>query len=98
MTTLVSIAQAIFCGGLCFVIAFLYKRGDSRYKFMPSLCAFGLASLFGQQWLSLIARALYTGAWPEVSPYNTMIFGILFLLVVRARGNVARIFELRKKG
>lgn len=96
MNTAVSIAQALFCGGLCFFIAFIYKRGESRYKFLPSLCAFGLASLFGQQWLSLISRALMYGAWPEVSPYNTMIFGILFLLVARSKGNVSRIFDWRR--
>lgn len=96
MNTAISIAQAAFCGGLCFVIAFLYRRGDSRYKFGPSACAFSLAALFGMQWLSIIAEALYAGTWPAVSPYTTMIFGILFLLVVRARGNVTRIFDIRR--
>lgn len=91
---LITMAQAVFCGGLCFVIAFTYRRGDSQYKFLPSLCAFGLASLFGQQWLSIVGRVLFYGVWPEVSVYNTLIFGILFCLALRAKGNVARLFDM----
>lgn len=94
---LVAILQALFCGGLCFVIAFTYRRGDSQYKFLPSLCAFGLASLFGQQWLSIMGRVLLYGDWPQVSVYNTLIFGILFALAVRAKGNVTRIFDLSQR-
>lgn len=95
--TLASIMQAIFCGGLFFSIALIYERKQSPYKFLPSLCAFGLAALFGMQWLSIVFEMLQTGHWPEVSAYNTLIFGILFALVVRAKGNVSRIFEIGKK-
>ncbi len=89
----VALLQATFCGGIFFMIAFQYNRGDSHYQFIPSLCAFGLASLFGQQWLSIIGRILFYNEWPTVSVYNTLIFGILFVLIVRSKGNVARVFR-----
>lgn len=89
----VALMQATFCGGICFMIAFKFNRGDSNYQFIPSLCAFGLASLFGQQWLSIIGRILFYGEWPTVSVYNTLIFGIMFILIVRSKGNVARVFR-----
>lgn len=90
---LVAILQASFCGGICFMIAFKFNRGASKYHFIPSLCAFGLASLFGQQWMSIVGRILMYGEWPTVSVYNTLIFGILFILIVRSKGNVARLFR-----
>lgn len=88
-----ALLQATFCGGIFFMIAFQYSRGDSQYHFIPSLCAFGLASLFGQQWISIIGRILFYGEWPVVSVYNTLIFAILFVLIVRSKGNVARLFR-----
>lgn len=94
---LIAILQATFCGGIAFMIAFKYRRCGSRYKGLPSLCAFGLASLFAQQWLSLVGRILINGEWPTVSVYNTLIFGILFVLVTRARGNVSRLFDFSKE-
>lgn len=94
---LIALAQAFFCGGIAFVIAFKYKRADSSYQWLPSMCAFGLASLFAQQWLSLVGRILMYGEWPVVSIYNTLIFGILFVLVTRAKGNVARMFDFNRK-
>lgn len=94
---MIALAQATFCGGICFMIAFRYQRGSSDYHFFISLCAFGLASLFGQQWLSIMGRILFYGEWPVVSPYNTMIFGILFILITRARGNVSRVFQFEKR-
>lgn len=93
----ITLAQAIFCGGLCFVIAFRYRRGDSSYKFLPSLCAFGLASLCGQQWLSIMGRILFYGDWPVVSGFNTGVYAILFFLAVRSKGNVARIFDIQNR-
>jgi hypothetical protein len=92
-TQIVAMLQALFCGGIAFMIAFKYKREGSRYHFIPSLCAFGLASLFGQQWLSIVGRIMMYGEWPVVSIYNTFIFGILFVLITRAKGNVSRMFS-----
>lgn len=89
----VALLQASFCGGIAFIIAFRFNRGDSKYQFLPSLCAFGLASLFGQQWMSIVGRILFYGDWPIVSVYNTWIFGIMFVLIVRSKGNVARVFR-----
>lgn len=88
-----ALLQASFCGVIAFVIAFRYNRGDSRYRIIPSLCAFGLASLFAQQWLSIMGRILMYGEWPEVSVFNTLIFGILAVLLVRSKGNVAKMFD-----
>lgn len=89
----ITLAHAGFCGGICFVIAFMYRRGGSSYKFLPSLCAFCLASLFGQEWLSIVGAILLYGQWPATSVPSTLIFGILFILALRSRGNVARLFD-----
>lgn len=92
-TQIKALLQAFFCGGIAFVIAFKYQRGDSGYHFLPSLCAFGLASLLAQQWLSVMGEILIYGIWPDVSIYNTLTFAFLFVLIVRAKGNVARMFH-----
>lgn len=92
-----ALLQAVFCGGLFFSIALIYQRRGSTYKPLPSLCAYGLAALFGMQWLDIVAYALKTGVWPHVSVFNTLIFGILFALVIRSKGNVSRIFDLSGK-
>lgn len=84
--------QAMFCGGCAYQIAFKYRRGTSKYHWLPSLCAFGLASLLAQQWLSIVGRVILYGSWPVVSTYNTMVFGILFILLARAKGNVSKMF------
>lgn len=86
-------AQAFFCGGLAYLIAFKYRRRGSTYKLSASLCAFFLASLFAQQWMSIIGRVLWYGIWPIVSVQNTLIFAVLFILVARAKGNVSRMFD-----
>lgn len=96
-TQCIALAQAGFCGGIAFLIAFKYRRAGSDYKLLPSLCAFGLASLFAQQWLSITGRILMYGEWPVVSIYNTLIFAILFVLISRAKGNVARMFDFKDK-
>lgn len=85
--------QAMFCGGCAYQIAFKYRRGDSTYHWIPSLCAFGLASLLAQQWLSIVGRVLMYGTWPVVSIYNTLVFGIMFILLARAKGNVSKMFN-----
>ncbi|MFV1943932.1 phage holin family protein [Pseudomonas luteola] len=86
-----ALAQASVCAGICIMIAFKYSRGRSKYRLLPSLCAFGLASTTAQQWLSISGRILVYGEWPEVSIYNTMILAIILVLVCRANGNVAKI-------
>lgn len=97
ITSIISMLQAVFCGGLFFSIALIYQRSGATYKPLPSLCAYGLATLFGMQWLTIMSEMLKTGNWPDVSIYNTLIFGILFALVVRSKGNVSRIFDLSGK-
>lgn len=97
LTAIISMLQAAFCGGLFFSIALIYQRRGSTYKPLPSLCAYGLAALFGMQWLDIVAAALKTGVWPHVSVFNTLIFGILFALIIRSKGNVSRIFDLSGK-
>lgn len=90
---LVASMQAAFCGGCAYQIAFKYRRAGSSYHWMPSLCAFALASLLAQQWLSIVGRVLMYGTWPVVSTQNTLVFGVLFILLARAKGNVARMFD-----
>jgi hypothetical protein len=92
-----ALAQAFFCGGISFLIAFKFQRNGSTYHLFPSFCAFGIASLLGQQWLSLIGRILLYGEWPEVSMQNTLVFAIMFALLVRSKGNVSRMFDVRQK-
>lgn len=95
-----ALLQAFICGGIAFVIAFKFRRGESTYHFMPSLFAFALASLFAQQWLWVVSGVLLHNTWPDVSTYDTLIFALLFVLIIRARGNVARMFDCgsRKSG
>lgn len=93
----VSVLQVIFCIGLFFSITLIFERGNAKYKFMPSLCAYGLSAAFGMQALSIVREIVELGHSPSVSAYNTVIFGILLVLVVRARGNVSRIFEVTGK-
>lgn len=90
--------QATFCGGCAWQIGFKYRRGDSEYQWIPSLCAFGLASLAAQQWLSIVGRVLMYGNWPIVSVHNTLFFAIIFILLVRSKGNVSRMFDSERKG
>lgn len=89
---IVASLQAMFCGGCAYQIAFRFRRGDSTYRLLPSACAFALASLCGQQWLSIIGRVLMYGNWPVVSGYNTLTFAILFILLSRSHGNVSKMF------
>ncbi len=77
---------------LCTVIVltlFFYRRRDSRHKPMVSWLAWLLMLLYAFAPLSyLCGRPLATG-WLEV------FFNLLFcVLVIRARGNVTKIFPL----
>lgn len=94
---IVALLQASFCGGIAYTIGFKFKRADSAYHLLPSLCAFGLASLFAQQWLSIVGRIVWYAEWPVVSIYNTLIFGILFILIARSEGNVAQMFNFENR-
>ena len=86
--------QAFFCGGIAFLITFKYQRNGATYYLVPSLCAFGIASLTAQQWLSLVGNILIYGEWQKVSIYNTLFFAMIFILLHRAKGNVSRMFEI----
>ncbi|MEB7099332.1 phage holin family protein [Escherichia coli] len=68
---------------------FFYRRRDSRHKPLMSWLAWLLMLLYAFAPLSyLCGRPLATG-WPEV------FFNLLFcVLVIRARGNVTKIFPL----
>lgn len=77
---------------LCTVIVlalFFYRRKDATYKPLVSWLAWLLMLLYAFAPLSyLCGRPLVTG-WLEV------FFNLLFcLLVIRARGNVTKIFPL----
>ncbi len=95
---IVATLQAAFCGGCAYQIAFKFRRGDSAYRLLPSACAFGLASLCAQQWMSIVGRVLMYGDWPVVSVYNTMTFAILFVLLSKAQGNVSKMFYFGSAG
>lgn len=90
---IVASMQAMFCGGCAYQIGFKFRRGESSYHFTLSACAFGLASLCAQQWLSIVGRVLMYGNWPVVSFYNTLVFAILFVLLSRSKGNVSKMFN-----
>lgn len=89
----IAMAQAFFCAFLVYQIGFKFSRGNCKYRFIPSLVAACLASLWGQQWLHLIVRYVETGSWPMASPFNTMIYALLSYLAWRAKGNVVRMFD-----
>lgn len=84
-----ALAQASVCAAITILIAFRFRRGLSSYRFTPSVCAFAMASLAGQQWISITARVL-AGEWPIVSIFNTMFFGVVLFLLWRVKGNVAK--------
>lgn len=84
-----ALAQASVCAGITVLIAFRFRRGVSTYRFAPSLCAFAMASLAGQQWVNITARIL-SGEWPVVSIFNTMFFAVILFLLWRVQGNVAK--------
>lgn len=84
-----ALAQASVCAGITIMIAFRFRRGISSYRLSPSLCAFAMASLAGQQWISITARVL-AGEWPVVSIFNTMFFAVILFLLWRVKGNVAK--------
>lgn len=88
-----TLLYATLCGGLCFVIAFMYQRKGSKYKFVPSLVAFAIASLSGVQWLDVMGSILLYGYWPRVNPLVTAGVAAFFILSMRYRGNVALILR-----
>jgi hypothetical protein len=92
-----ALAQAFFCGGIAYLVAFRFQRNGSTYYLFPSICAFGIASLLGQQWLSITGRILMYGEWPDVSIQNTLVFALMFVLLIRSKGNVSRMFDVRQK-
>jgi len=95
---IVASLQAAFCGGCAYQIGFKYFRGESKYSFRLSLCAAGLGSLMAQQWLSIVGRVLMYGEWPVVSIYNTLVFAIIFFLLMQSKGNVAKMFDFSSHG
>lgn len=94
---LLVILQILFSGGTTFMLAFRYQRGSSKHQWVPSACAFGLASLLAMHGLGLLAEVLFYGHWPMASVYITFILGFLFALSVRAKGNVERVFDLNPR-
>lgn len=88
-----AILQAVFCAGIFTMIGFVYRRGgDSRYRLGVSIIAFALCATTGMQFMSIAAWLIFEGHIPVVSWYNTAFYGLSLALVVRARGNVAKIW------
>lgn len=88
-----TLLYAMVCGSLCFVIAFMYKRKGSRYKFIPSLLAFAIAAKAGVEWLTVMGSILLYGYWPHIPPVLTGALAILLIMAVRAKGNVSQILS-----
>lgn len=91
LTHVNTLAYAMICGALCFVIAFMYQRQSAKYKFVPSLIAYAIAAKTGVEWLMVMGSILLYGYWPSISPVATALLGILLIIAIRERGNVARI-------
>ncbi|HIE1977141.1 TPA: phage holin family protein [Escherichia coli] len=79
---------------LCTVIVltlFFYRRRDSRHKPLVSLCAWLLMMFYAVAPLSYLCGRPLSADWGVVG------LNLLFCaLVIRARGNVAKILSLRR--
>jgi len=88
-----AILQALFCAGIFIMIGFVYRPDEgSRYRLSVSIIAFALCATTGMQFMSIVARIVIEEHVPIVSWYNTAFYGLSLALVVRARGNVAKIW------
>ena len=88
-----AILQALFCAGIFTMIGFVYRPdNDSRYRLGVSVIAFALCATTGMQFMSIVARFILEERIPAVSWYNTAFYGLSLALVVRAGGNVAKIW------
>lgn len=88
-----AILQAAFCLGIFTMIGFVYRPEEgSRYRLSVSVIAFAVCATTGMQFMSIVARMLLEERIPAVSWYNTAFYGLSLALVVRARGNVAKIW------
>lgn len=88
-----AMVYASLCGSLCFVIAFMYQRNGSRYKFLPSLLAFAIAAASGAEWLEVTGSIILHNDWPRITPLMNLALGVLLIISVRAKGNVSRILS-----
>lgn len=89
-----TLLYATLCGSLCFVIAFMYQRKGSKYKFIPSLVAFAIAALSGVEWLDVMGSILLYGYWPKISPVMTVGVAMLLAVSMWCKGNVARLLRI----
>ncbi|MBB4817526.1 hypothetical protein HNP29_000883 [Pseudomonas alcaligenes] len=80
----------VVCAAICFRLL-IYRRRGSRFRPGVSLCAYLLALCTGCQALT-IALGRYQGE--HLSPWMLGVLLILLFLVLRARGNLARILHL----
>ncbi|EFH3256439.1 phage holin family protein [Escherichia coli] len=70
---------------------FFYRRCDSRHKPLMSWLAWLLMTLYALPPLAFLRGTILPGNWLVV------FFNLLFcVLVIRARGNVSKIFSLRR--
>jgi len=88
-----AILQALFCAGIFTMIGFVYRpEENSRYRLGVSVIAFALCATTGMQFMSIVARIFIEERIPVVSWYNTAFYFLSLALVIRARGNVAKIW------
>ncbi|MGO0683485.1 phage holin family protein [Pseudomonas fulva] len=89
---MVAIIQAAFCAVIFTMVGLKYRPfPDSRYKPAVSLMAWAACAITGMQCVSLIGRIVLHGDFPDASWFNTAFYGLAALLVVRAKGNIAKI-------
>lgn len=88
-----AILQALFCAGIFTMIGFVYRpSAESRYRLGVSIIAFALCATTAMQFMSIVTRMFIEEQIPVVSWYNTAFYGLSLALVIRARGNVAKIW------
>jgi hypothetical protein len=80
-----------------FLILWLYKDHSARQRWGVSMCAIGLAAS-NVGLAVLIALGVIKAGAPMVHVLLILAFGCMFGLLVRARGNVAKMIQPLKPG
>lgn len=92
---MVAIIQAVFCAVIFTMVGLKYRPyPDSRYRFTVSLMAMAACMITGMQCMSLIGRIVLHGDMPDASWFNTAFYGLAAILVVKAKGNMAKIVRV----
>ncbi|WP_028627677.1 phage holin family protein [Metapseudomonas resinovorans] len=88
-----TLAAASICSAICLRIA-SFRRGSLRYRLGVSLVAYLLCIGTGGYALEVFGDALVGRTANAISPWLLIILGAVMVLIYRAKGNVARVFQM----